>query len=134
MLHLDWRNRRNGHPLRGDSPARGEAGCVRLKTYRDIVAEYRLHPEAKSGDPRIGPGIRSSVGLLPPAARGDRRRAEAIGKESNRLEEVEEGAIVEPGEVCVDYRRREWEAALAMLRRPPSGAGLAAPWCALWAL
>ena len=119
LLGLPWRNRRDGRPIEVTTRRGGEPGKVRLKTYRDIVTDYRLHPEAKSGDPRGGPGRRGSVGLLP------RLRVQAvgiplhIGKESNRLEEVEDGVVSDPDEVYVVYRdeRREWEALLPQLRR-----------------
>ena len=96
----------------------GERGKVRLTTYRDIVAAYRRHPEAKSGDPARGLGHGASVGLLP------RLRVRAvglplhIGKESNRLDEVEDGVITDPDDVYVVYRdeRRECEALLPALR------------------
>lgn len=42
-----------------------------------------------------------------------------IGKESNRLEDVQDGLVTDPDEVYVVYRdeRREWEAALPRVRR-----------------
>ena len=41
-----------------------------------------------------------------------------IGKESNRLEDVEDGLVGDADEVYVEYRdpRRDWEAALPALR------------------
>lgn len=45
--------------------------------------------------------------------------AEGFGKESNRLDETEDGIIRDANEVYVEYRdeRREWEAAREVLRR-----------------
>ena len=69
-----------------------------MKSYRDVVAEYEVHPEPKSAaldGSRCGPGTR---GLL-------RRRLvragqiEHIGKEANRLDDVEAGWIHDVDEV-----------------------------------
>lgn len=119
LLALPWRNRRDGRPIAVTTRRGGLRGSVRLQTIGDVVADYRLHPETKSGDPRGGLGRRGSVGLLP------RLRVRAvglpvhIGKESNRLEEVQGGLVTDPDDVYVEYRdpRREWEAALPALRR-----------------
>jgi hypothetical protein len=119
LLGLPWRNRRDGLPIAVTTRPGGERGKVRLTTYRDVVAAYRRHPETKSGDPRRGLGHGASVGLLP------RLRVRAvglplhIGKESNRLDEVQDGLVHDPDDVYVIYRdeRREWEAHLPTLRR-----------------
>jgi hypothetical protein len=118
ILSLPWRNRHDGRRIEVTTRPGGEPGKVRLKTVGDVVTEYRLHPETKSGDPRGGLGRRGSVGLLPRL----RLRADGlprhIGKESNHLDEAENGLISNPDEVYVEYRdeRREWEAALPALR------------------
>jgi hypothetical protein len=119
LLGLPWRNRRDGRPIAVTTRPGGERGKVRLATYRDVVAAYRRHPETKSGDPGRGLGHGASVGLLP------RLRVRAvglplhIGKESNRLDEVEDGVITDPDDVYVEYRdeRREWELVVPALRR-----------------
>ena len=103
-----WVNRHDGRPLTVTTKPAGESGKVRLKTYCDIVDDYRTHPESKSGDPRGGRATRGSVGLLP------RLHVAAIeirhiGKESNRLDEVEEGLVADPDEVYVEYRDEKWE-------------------------
>jgi hypothetical protein len=119
LLERPWVNRIDGSTLAVTVKPGGEAGKLRLRTFRDVLAEYARHPEHKSGDARRGRGRRTSVGLLP------RLRVEAagvpvhIGKESNQLDEVEEGSITDKSEVYVEYRdeRREWEASLPALRR-----------------
>jgi hypothetical protein len=119
LLDLPWRNRRDGGALTVTT-GRGRArGRVRLQTIGDVVDAYRLHPETKSGDPRGGLGRRGSVGLLPRLTVRARGLPVHIGKESNRLDEVQDGLITDPEEVYVEYRdeRREWEAALPALRR-----------------
>ncbi len=63
-----------------------------VNTYGDVLEEYVTHPEPKSGDPRGGPCTRQTAGLL------TRRpvsvaRIVYIGKEANRLDEVDAGII-----------------------------------------
>ena len=118
LLSLPWRNRLDGQRIGVTTRPGGEPGKVRLKTYGDIVNEYRLHPEAKSGDPRGGFGRRGSVGVLPRLTVRAVGLPVHIGKESNRLEEVQDGLVSDPDEVYVEYHdeRREWEAALPALR------------------
>jgi hypothetical protein len=65
---------------------------VRVKSHRDVSAFYSTHPEAKSATMDGIPCCRESVGLL------QRRPVHAtmpvyIGKESNRVEEVEQGLV-----------------------------------------
>lgn len=117
-LTQKWFNRHDGRVIEVTTNPKGEPGKVRLKTYRDIVDEYATHPENKSGDPRGGPATRGSVGLLPRlhVAATEIRH---IGKESNRLDEVEEGVVSDPDEVYTEYRdeRREWVMAVPALRK-----------------
>jgi DNA adenine methylase len=72
-------------------------------SYGDVLAEYETHPEPKSAAADGTPCSRTTRGLL------QRRPVRAtsivyIGKESNRLEEVEEGLIHSPDEVQEVYR------------------------------
>ncbi len=65
---------------------------VRVKSYRDVLAEHCGHPEAKGAAPDGGPCARDTDGLL------GRRAVECtsivyVGKESNRVEEVEHGLV-----------------------------------------
>lgn len=109
LLGLTWVNRHDAAPLRVTTDRRAPAGAVRLKTYGDVLTEYRAHPDAKSGDPRQGQSHRGSRGVLPrlKVLATDVRH---IGKESNRLDEEEDGALGSAEDVYVDYRddRREW--------------------------
>ena len=77
-------------------------GVARVKTYVDVVAEYRCHREHKSLAPDGRPCSQATVGLL------QRRPVEAlqvvyVGKESNRLEDVEHGWIKDEDEVMTEY-------------------------------
>ena len=85
--------------------------------------EYEFHEEAKCADASGEPCGRQSVGLL-----GRRyiriEKLHFIGKESNKLEEVEEQSISDAADVYTEYpdpRRDGWETKiLPFLRRAPA--------------
>jgi hypothetical protein len=95
---------------------------ARVKSYGDVLEEYEFHEEAKCADASGEPCDRQSVGLL-----GRRRvrieKLHFIGKESNKLEEVEELSVTDAADVYTEYpdpRRDEWETKwLPMLRSTP---------------
>ena len=104
------------------SGAHGSRNVARVKTYGDVLREYEYHPEAKCADADGKTCGKQTVGLL------QRRHIaidgfDYIGKESNKLEQVEEGAV--PAEIDVytvydDPRRDEWKTKwLPMLLRTP---------------
>jgi hypothetical protein len=75
------------------------------------MREYEFHLGAKSADAKGKPSGKRTVGLL----RRRHVRVEQIiyiGKESNRLEEIEAGVIHSPESVYTEYpdpRRDEWQ-------------------------
>ena len=88
----------------------GSRRVARVKSYGDVLREYEFHPEAKCADSSGSTCVKQSLGLL-------RRRHVAIdglvyiGKESNRLEEVQEQTLTVPGAAYTEYvdpRRDEW--------------------------
>jgi hypothetical protein len=91
-----------------DLPGRHTA---RVKTYGDIATEYEFHPESKCADGDGKICTKQTVGLL------QRRhiridQIKYIGKESNSLEEVDEGLFHSADSVYTEYpdpRRDEWE-------------------------
>jgi hypothetical protein len=96
-----------------------------VQTYRDVLEDFRYHPEAKSG----GPGGRrcgwQTVGLLQRrVVRSIPELTTHVGKESNRLEEVEAGLEHDPDEVWTEYRdpgRDPWETlVLPVLKQVPA--------------
>src|SRR5262249_30495114 len=101
----------------------GGVGVARVQTYRDVLAAFRTHPEAKSIGSDGRPCDRGTVGLL---RRQTVRTASLghLGKEANKLEEVETGLEHDPDEVYTAYadpRRDPWRAlVLPVLRRIPS--------------
>lgn len=77
-------------------------GTVRVQSYQDVLGQYRSHPEAKSAGPDGAPCGRDTIGLL--ARRSVTALSiEYIGKEANRLEEVEGGLIHTWEEVVATY-------------------------------
>ena len=88
----------------------GERRTARVKTYGDVIRGYEFHPESKCADSEGEPCKKQTVGLL-------RRRhvridqIKYIGKESNSLEDIENGLIHEEQRVYTEYpdpRRDEW--------------------------
>ena len=101
-LKLRYTDRYSGKAYRvttGDALA---PGVARVKTYADVVAEYRCHREFKSLAPGGQPCSQTTVGVL------RRRPVEAlrviyVGKETNRLKEVQHGLIEDEDEVMNEY-------------------------------
>jgi hypothetical protein len=121
---LTWVDRYSGKGYRIDATGdAGGCGVARVQTYRDVLAAFRTHPEAKSAGPDGEPCGRGTVGLL---GRRAVRTAYLVhlGKEANKLEEVEAGLEHDPDEVYTAYadpRRDPWRAqVLPVLRQMPS--------------
>ena len=103
----------------------GSRGIARVKTYGEIFREYEFHAGAKSADAKGKPSGKQSVGLL----RRRHIRVERIiniGRESNRLEEIEAGVIHSLESVYTEYpdpHRDEWETKiLPVLKKIPIAA------------
>lgn len=99
-------------------------GRARLKTYRDVLEDFLYHPEAKSAGPDGRPCSRQTVGLLRRrVVRSIPELTTHVGKESNRLEEVEAGIEHSPDEVWTEYddpSRNPWKKlVLPVLRQMP---------------
>ena len=103
----------------------GSRGVARVKTYGEVLREYEFHHGAKSADAKGKPSGKQTIGLL------RRRHVRVdriiyIGKESNRLEEIEAGIIHSPESVYTEYpdpRRDEWESkTLPALKKLPVSA------------
>ncbi len=104
------------------SAPHGSRTMARVKSYGDVLREYEYHPEAKCADASGAPCRKQTVGLL-----GRRHVAidgfDYIGKESNKIEQVEEGGVPSESDVYTkfyDAQRDEWETKwLPMLRSRP---------------
>jgi hypothetical protein len=114
-----WLNRVDGSPIEVTTRPSPRAGVVRLRTLADILLEYARHPEYKSADPAGGRGLRSSRGVLPRLAVEAAGLPVHIGKESNRLDEEESGAVLDAEAIYAEYHdaRAEWTAVVPALRR-----------------
>ncbi len=87
---MKWTDRYSGKPYRITTEDTGASSRVRVKSYADVLIEYRYHPEWKSLAPEGQRNAKQARGVL------QRRPVHAarliyIGKESNKLEEVEAG-------------------------------------------
>ncbi len=104
-LIMTWIDRYSGRRFRITATGEtGGEGIVRVKTYGDVLAAYRVHPEPKSLGADGKPCGRHTRGLL-------NRRFVAttadligyIGKESNKLDDREAGLIHDLDEVVTEY-------------------------------
>jgi hypothetical protein len=99
---LPWVDVHSGEHHRVTTDHEQGADRVVLRTYRDVVASYAVHTETKSLGPDGRPCRRGTVGLL-----GHRSVVAArfayIGKESNRLEDVEAGTVHRLSDVLSEY-------------------------------
>lgn len=87
---------------------------ARLQSLRDVIGEFQTHPEAKSAG---GDGMtcsRRTIGLL--QRREVRETYVAhVGKEANKLEEVQAGFEQDPEVIYTEYQRpgrNEWSAVI----------------------
>jgi hypothetical protein len=100
----------------------GDRKTTRVKTYGDVIREYEFHPESKCADANGKMCTKQTIGLLQrrPVGIGE---IKYIGKESNRLEDVESGLIHSEQSVYTEYpdpRRDEWQAKIVpALRKIP---------------
>ena len=89
----------------------GSRQTARVKTYEDVLREYEFHPESKCADADGNVCDKQAVGLL------QRRHIRIekityIGKESNKIEDVESALVHSAQEVYTEYpnpRRDEWQ-------------------------
>jgi hypothetical protein len=99
----EWTDRYSGKTYRiTTTGAHGSRTSARVKTYRDVIEEYAFHPEIKCAAANGEPCSKATVGLL------QRRHIrigdiEAIGKESNSLEDVEVGLVHDEHNVYTTY-------------------------------
>jgi hypothetical protein len=104
-LEMPWVNRYSGRQYRlTEEPFRGfvRPGVVRPRTYRDILSDYLANPEAKSLAPDGTLWAADTTGLL---ARRPvvLKTVTHIGKESNRLEDVQAGLVEGIEEAITEY-------------------------------
>jgi hypothetical protein len=125
-LDLPWIDQHSGTQYEITTEGfHGSRGMARVKTYGEILREYEFHPGAKSADTKGKPSGKQTFGLL----RRRHVRVERIiyiGKESNRLEEIEAGVIHSPESVYTEYpdpHREQWQTKiLPVLKKIPVAA------------
>jgi hypothetical protein len=91
-LRFKWVDLYSRERYRGRARGHTRGTVIRVQTFADVIERYRDHPESKSADSRGNPAERWTVGLL------GRRPITAslvlhIGKETNLLEQQEEGVL-----------------------------------------
>jgi hypothetical protein len=104
---LEWRNIYDpdgpSYRITTDKTAPAAADLVIVKSYGDVLREYRFHSEYKFNGPDGQPCRRNSRGLL------QRRRIDLvasvrlIGKEANDIEEVQAGRYAQLDEIITEY-------------------------------
>lgn len=115
-LKMRWIDRYSEREFRittRDRPEQASADRVRVRTYADVLKAYRVHPEAKSRAPDGSSCRQDTIGLL--ARRPVRVHHDLIhfiGKESNKLEDVNAGLVHDIDDVLTEYidvRHDAWE-------------------------
>jgi hypothetical protein len=86
-VRVKWYEAHTGEGLRITTHGAGGDGYVRVKTYGEIVEDYRLHEESKSVGPDLQPCGKRTIGLLGRRAVVVRGKPRHLGKESNKLED-----------------------------------------------
>jgi hypothetical protein len=109
---MNWIDQYTGKSYRiATSGYFGTRQAARVKTYGEMLREYEFHPESKCADMHGKPSKKQTLGLL--QLRNIRiDQIKYIGKEANRLEEVEVGLIHSAQTVYTEYpdpRRDEWQ-------------------------
>ena len=89
---IDWTDVHSGRCYKIRTTSQPSSRTARVKSYRDVLDEYRAHPEPKSAAADGSRCDRATVGLL------QRRQVQSlyifyVGKESNRLDDVEQGLV-----------------------------------------
>lgn len=110
-LQMDWIDQYSGKKFKITTDSYSSRSTARVKTYGDVFTDYEHHPESKCADEHGNICDRQTTGLL---YRRHIRIGEIvpIGKESNRLEEVDAGLVHSAEDaytVYPDPKRDHWE-------------------------
>jgi hypothetical protein len=112
---MPWIDRYSGNQYRITTEGfHGSRVAARVKTYGDVLREYEFHPGSKNADAKGESSGKQTIGLL--QQRHIRvARIVYIGRESNRLEDVDAGTMHLAESVYTEYpdsRRSEWQTKL----------------------
>jgi hypothetical protein len=104
---LPWRNLYDpdgpSYRITTDKTAPVEPNLVVVRSYRDVLLEYRTHPEHKFHDSNGQPCRRSTRGQLQRRPVHLAGPLHLIGKESNRLDDVQAGIVGSLDEILTNY-------------------------------
>lgn len=107
-LTLKWRDIHSGQEFRIATGHNAPYWAVGVQSYRDVVESYATHPEPKSAAQDGTECDRTTVGLL--ARRAVRAMGITyVGKESNRVEDVEQGLVHSWDDVLGRYHDEDSE-------------------------
>jgi hypothetical protein len=105
---LEWRNIYDpdgpSYRITTTKTASPEPDLAVVKSYRDVLREYLIHPEHKFNGPDGQPCRRNTRGLL------ERRPVQLagyprlIGKEANNIDEAQAGRYAQLNEIITEYR------------------------------
>jgi hypothetical protein len=105
--NLDWRNTYDhdgpSYRLTTQWTAEAEPDLVVVKSYADVLREYRVHPEYQFNGPDGEPCRRNTRGLLQRRPIRLAGLVRLIGKEANNIEEVQAGLYAQPDEIITEY-------------------------------
>jgi hypothetical protein len=111
-LHKPWIDQYSGKQFRITTEKNySSRTTARVQTYGDIFTDHAHHPESKCADENGNACDRQTIGLL---FRRHVRISEivGIGKESNKLEDVDAGLVHSADDVYITYpdpARNDWE-------------------------
>jgi hypothetical protein len=100
---LKWTDANTGRAYRITTTGPAAPGEVRVKTYRDVLEDYRTHPEAKSVGADGSPCDRETRGLLQRRHVTPDGPIRQIGKEAHQLEDRDADLAADPGALLTEY-------------------------------
>jgi hypothetical protein len=104
---LEWRNIYDpdepSYHITTDKTAAPAADLVIVKSYGDVLRQYRIHPEYKFNGPDGQPCRRNTRGLLQRRSVHLDGRERLIGKEANNIDEVQAGRYAQLDEIITEY-------------------------------
>jgi DNA-binding transcriptional regulator YiaG len=114
-LRFFWMDLYTNDRYRIRSKDHSDRAAIRVQTFDDILERFRNHPEAKSADSEGNPSDEKTIGLL------GRLHVHVlsilhIGKESNQIEQQEEGVLLSDPQV-VYSEEGDWEMIRSQLGR-----------------
>jgi hypothetical protein len=111
-LKMEWINQYSGQRYRVSTAGHYVSRqTARVKTYGDVLREYEFHQESKCADSTGKVCDKETIGLLQRRHIGI-EKITYIGKESNKIEDVQSALVHSAQEVYTEYpdpRRDEWQ-------------------------